>query len=178
MILHGDEVGRTQGGNNNVYCQDNETSWVDWAAVDEELLAFTQELMRLRTEHPVFRRRRFFTGETAANGLPDIAWLAADGTPMGEDDWSLPTVQPLVVFLNGEGIAEPGRARRGDRRRRSSWSLLNPTHEDASITLPPARFGTIVERRADHRRARRGRPCEAGSQLAIGARSLVVLRHD
>ena len=68
MIAHGDEVGRTQAGNNNVYCQDNETSWVDWGAVDEELLAFTQALTQLRAEHPVFRRRRFFTGEAAANG--------------------------------------------------------------------------------------------------------------
>ena len=68
MILHGDELGRTQGGNNNVYCQDNEISWLDWAHVDEDLLAFTRTVTRLRAEHPVFRRRRFFTGDAAGNG--------------------------------------------------------------------------------------------------------------
>jgi glycogen operon protein len=176
MILHGDETGRTQGGNNNVYCQDNEISWLDWSAVDEELLAFTQSVVRLRTEHPVFRRRRFFTGETAANGLPDIAWLAGDGTPMGDDDWSLPTVQPLVVFLNGEGIAEPGT--RGETIVDSYFLvLLNPTHDDASVTLPPERFGATWESVLTTGEPAEG-PYAAGSPLPLGARSLVVLQHE
>jgi glycogen operon protein len=176
MVLHGDETGRTQGGNNNVYCQDNETSWLDWGNVDEDLLAFTQELVRLRAEHPVFRRRRFFTGETAANGLPDVGWLAADGSPMGEDDWSLPTVQPLVVFLNGQGIAEPGT--RGETIVDAFFLVvLNPTHEDASITLPPARFGETWEVVLTTGEPLEG-PFAAGAQLAAGARSLVVLRHE
>jgi isoamylase len=179
MILHGDEVGRTQSGNNNTYCQDNEISWIDWGNVDEGLLAFTQAVTKLRTDHPVFRRRRFFTGKAAANGVPDIAWLAADGTPMGEADWTSPNADPLAVFLNGKGIAEPGL--RGEEIVDDSFLILfNPTHEDASVTLPDASYGSTwsvvldtaeLDAEAEGERA-------AGSQHEIGARSLVVLRHD
>jgi isoamylase len=177
MILHGDEVGRTQGGNNNVYCQDNETSWIDWANVDEGLLEFTRALTQLRAEHPVLRRRRFFTGEVAANGVPDIAWLASDGTPMGDDDWTNPSADPLAVFLNGHGIAEPGL--RGEPIVDDSFLILfNPTHEDATVTLPGEAYGSswsVVLNTGDA--AAEGERA-AGSQHGIGARSLVVLRHD
>jgi isoamylase len=140
MLLHGDEFGRTQGGNNNAYCQDNEISWVDWEAVDEELLDFTRRLLALRAEHPVFRRRRFFTGKTQDDGLPDIAWLSADATVMDDEDWTHGSVRPLSVFLNGEGITEPGL--RGEEIVDDSFLLLlNPSHEDAAITLPDAPLG-------------------------------------
>jgi isoamylase len=175
-VLHGDEMGRTQGGNNNVYCQDNETSWLDWGSVDEDLLAFTQTLTQLRAEHPVFRRRRFFTGEPAANGLPDIAWLSAEGAHMSEEDWTQPTVRALTVFLNGQGIAEPGP--RGEAIADDSFlMILNPTHEDVAVTVPPEEFGEAWDvvlttgAPADERRA-------AGEQIQVGARSLVVLRHE
>src|SRR5262245_35419327 len=82
MLLHGDEIGRTQRGNNNAYCQDNEISWVDWASADTELQVFAAQLIALRTRHPVFRRRRFFTGGVQDDGLPDIAWLNAEAEPM------------------------------------------------------------------------------------------------
>ncbi|MDX6600666.1 MAG: isoamylase [Gaiellales bacterium] len=177
MILHGDESGRTQNGNNNVYCQDNETSWIDWSAIDEDLLEFARMLTRLRAEHPVFRRRRFFTGEAGANGLPDIAWLSSDGTPMGEEDWSLPRVQPLAVFLNGQGIAEPGT--RGEPITDDSFLiLLNPTGDDASITAPGGEYGEQWEIVLDTADAEAEGRLDAGSQHAIGARSLVVLKHD
>jgi glycogen operon protein len=140
MLLHGDEFGRTQGGNNNAYCQDNEISWVDWEAVDEDLLDFTRRLLALRAEHPVFRRRRFFTGKAQDDGLPDIAWLSADATVMDEEDWTHGSVRPLSVFLNGEGITEPGL--RGEEIVDDSFLLLlNPSHEDAAITLPDAPLG-------------------------------------
>ncbi len=88
MIAHGDELGRTQQGNNNVYCQDNELSWIDWSAVDSDLLAFTRNLTALRAEHPVFRRRRFFDGYGSGPDDPvgDIMWLRPDGTVMTHDD--------------------------------------------------------------------------------------------
>jgi isoamylase len=113
----------------------------------------------------------------AANGVPDIAWLASDGTPMGEDDWTSPNADPLAVFLNGQGIAEPGL--RGETIVDDSFLILfNPTHEDAAVTLPDAAYGSswsVVldtgEQPAEGERA-------AGSQHEIGARSLVVLRHD
>ncbi|HEY7045003.1 MAG TPA: glycogen debranching protein GlgX [Nocardioidaceae bacterium] len=140
MLLHGDEFGRTQRGNNNVYCQDNAVSWVDWSAVDGELLVFTQRLTDLRADHPVFRRRRFFTGRTADDGLPDIAWLGPDGTPMDSEDWYQPRVRPLAVFLNGEGITEPGL--RGEEIVDDSFLLLlNPGGDEVAMTLPAAPFG-------------------------------------
>ncbi|MDX6536969.1 MAG: isoamylase [Gaiellales bacterium] len=176
MILHGDEVGRTQNGNNNGYCQDNETSWLDWAAADESLLEFVRTLTRLRAEHPVFRRRRFFTGEIAANGVPDIAWLTCDGSPMGESDWTSPGADPLAVFLNGQGIAEPGL--RGEAITDDSFlTLFNPTAEAAAITLPPASYGETWQIVLDTGDAHPEGERSAGSQHEIGARSLVVLRH-
>jgi isoamylase len=176
MILHGDEVGRTQNGNNNVYCQDNETSWVDWSAADESLLEFVTTLTKLRAEHPVFRRRRFFTGEIAANGLPDIAWLTSDGVPMGESDWTSPGADPLAVFLNGHGIVEPGL--RGEPITDDSFLILfNPTADDAEITLPPATYGESWEIVLDTGDAHPAGERAGGSQHEIGARSVVVLRH-
>jgi isoamylase len=177
MILHGDEVGRTQGGNNNTYCQDNPTSWIDWSAVDEGLLEFTQKLTQVRAAHPVFRRRRFFTGDIAPNGLPDIAWLAGDGTPMGEEDWTSPNADPLEVFLNGSGIADPGP--RGEAILDDSFLILfNPTYEDATVTLPDPTFGSTWQIVLDTGDAEAEGERQAGSQHEIGARSLVVLRHD
>ena len=131
MISHGDELGRTQGGNNNVYCQDNEISWVDWgdARNQDVLTNFTSSLTRLRAEHPIFRRRRFFTGEPAGDSkVPGIAWLRRDGGPMTAGDWSARSGMTMTVFLNGHGIPErdapggptgrPGSTRSGSR----SWT--------------------------------------------------------
>ncbi len=181
MILHGDEMGRTQGGNNNVYCQDNEISWIDWSNVDAGLLEFAREVTALRAEHPIFRRRRFFTGDKAGNGLPDIAWLNADGTPMDAASWGQPTVQPMGVFLNGEGITEPG-LRGEDISDDSFLLMLNPGHEDAMMALPDAVAGevweVVLDTGADLVSSRRkGRGGSSGSRRKVNARSIVVLRH-
>jgi glycogen operon protein len=180
MLLHGDEVGRTQQGNNNVYCQDNELSWVDWSNVDEDLLSFTRQVMALRAEHPVFRRRRFFTGDTASNGLPDIAWLSADGTPMDGENWQHPTVQPMAVFLNGSGITEPG-LRGEDINDDSFLILFNPGHEDAMMSLPEALAGDewelVLDTGVAASSGRRGRGGSSGARRKVDARSCVVLRH-
>jgi glycogen operon protein len=180
MISHGDEVGRTQGGNNNVYCQDNETSWIDWSNIDKDLLEFTAVLTRLRAEHPVFHRRRFFTGQTASNGLPDIAWLSAEGTPMDQQDWSHPVVQPLAVFLNGKAITEPG-LRGEDIEDDSFLLLLNPGHEDAMMVVSDPAYGESWELvfdtgpgSAPHRKGRGG---GTGLRRKVGARSIVLLKH-
>jgi isoamylase len=109
MLLGGDELGRTQHGNNNAYCQDNPLSWHDWDAVDVELLEFARALVRLRREHPVFHRRRFFQGSPIRGSqLSDIAWLRPDGQPMNDDDWNVGYAKSLAVWLNGEGIPDPG----------------------------------------------------------------------
>ncbi|MGI8614412.1 MAG: glycogen debranching enzyme, partial [Nocardioidaceae bacterium] len=178
MLLQGDELGRSQGGNNNAYCQDNEISWIDWAEVDAELFEFTRGLLALRAEHPVFRRRRFFTGDADADGVPDIAWLRADGAAMSDDDWSAVPMRPLAVFLNGEAITGPGP--RGEAIRDDSFLLLiNPGHEDCSMVLPGGRFGKQWEPVLDTAAAPVGEPepvDEAGEEREVSARSVVVLR--
>src|SRR6201999_1901034 len=106
MIAHGDELGRTQQGNNNVYCQDNELSWIHWDEADTGLIEFTRAVSALRAAHPVFRRRRFFSGrpERCGDQLPDIAWFAPDGAEMTDDDWESGFAKSLGVYLNGRGI--------------------------------------------------------------------------
>ncbi|MFP3901472.1 MAG: glycogen debranching protein GlgX [Acidimicrobiia bacterium] len=121
MLLSGDEVGRTQHGNNNAYCQDNEVSWFDWEHTDDDLLAFTTGLIALRQAHPVFRRRRWFQGRPL-RGTPDIAWLRPDGSEMTEDDWVSAHRSTVGVFLNGDAI--PSLDPRGQRVVDDSFLLL------------------------------------------------------
>ncbi|MGD9986094.1 glycogen debranching protein GlgX [Pseudonocardia sp.] len=154
MLLHGDELGRTQGGNNNVYCQDNEIAWMDWSLAGKNagLIGFTGGVAALRHAHPVFRRRRFFagrpirprrrseTGDTAT-ALPDIAWFSPSGEEMTEQDWDSGFGKCVLVFLNGEGITEADH--RGERVTDDSFLLLLNAHwEDIEATLPAAEFGT------------------------------------
>jgi isoamylase len=140
MLLAGDELGRTQRGNNNAYCQDNELSWVDWegASKHADLLEFTRGLAELRRAHPVFRRRRFFSGQPAdgdAGGLRDIIWLAPSGAQMADGDWRDGQAKSVGVFLNGGAITEPGP--RGDTVRDQSFLLLfNARGEPVTFRLP------------------------------------------
>src|SRR6201987_1106520 len=105
MISHGDELGRSQDGNNNVYCQDNELSWIDWADQDEKLLEFTRSVSALRAAHPVFRRRRFFRGVPVRRrgtvAQPDISWFRPDGSEMSDEDWGSGFGKSVPVYLNG-----------------------------------------------------------------------------
>jgi glycogen operon protein len=144
MLLHGDELGRTQGGNNNAYCQDNEVSWVDWerGSDSQALTEFTARLARLRRDHPVFRRRRFFQGRPVrGTNLEDIAWLTPAGAPMTDEEWSTGQAHALGVFLNGDGIPDPDR--RGRRPRDNSFLLLvNPTSTVVTFTVPDERYGS------------------------------------
>jgi isoamylase len=137
MLLGGDEFGRTQHGNNNAYCQDNELSWFRWDEVDEELLTFSRDLIRLRHEHPVFRRRRWFQGRPLhGSGTTDIGWLTPEGEEMGDEDWEAGFARSLQVFLNGKGIASPDD--RGNKVLDDSFLVLfNAHHEPLPFTLPP-----------------------------------------
>jgi isoamylase len=146
MLLAGDEMGRTQRGNNNAYCQDNEISWVDWAVRsedDQELLDYVRKLISLRADHPVFRRRRFFRGQSIRGGrqrLGDIAWFTLAGEEMTGHDWDAGFVKSLTVFLNGRAISEPDR--RGERMRDDSFLLLfNGSEQDLTFTIPSRRYG-------------------------------------
>ena len=131
MIAHGDEIGRTQDGNNNVYCQDSELSWMDWSLVDKnsDQLAFTRKATALRKSHPVFRRRRFFEGEPIRSGdeVRDIAWLTPAGKEMTHQDWGSDFGKCIAVFLNGEALPEPDA--RGQRVVDDSFLLCFNAHD-------------------------------------------------
>jgi isoamylase len=145
MLLAGDEMGRTQGGNNNAYCQDNEVSWLDWslATKEQDLLRFTEQLTALRREHPVFRRRRFFRGhpQSAVDTDGDIVWLTPAGEEMTQSDWDAGYAKSLGVYLNGDAITEPDP--RGNPVHDDRFLLLfNAGSEPITFTLPPAEFAT------------------------------------
>ena len=178
MFCHGDELGRTQQGNNNGYCQDNALTWVDWNLEEEEerQLEFTRQLIALRREHPVFRRRRFLSGEAAHGGeseVGDIAWYTIRGRRMSEADWTESEKRAFVVFLNGEAIAEPDP--RGERVVDDSFLLLfNAFHEPLAVTLPAEieRTWTCVID-TDHN-LEPGETLRSGRRLEMSARSTLV----
>ncbi|GAB2728206.1 glycogen debranching protein GlgX [Nocardioides pakistanensis] len=147
MIAHGDELGRSQQGNNNVYCQDNELAWVDWDLVEaeEDLLAFARRVVALRHEQPVFRRRRFPGAGTDEHGRPEIGWYNSTGARMTDTDWNESHALSMMVFLNGEAIPEPdprGEPVVGD----SFLVAFNAFHETISFTIPEGLYddGWIV----------------------------------
>jgi isoamylase len=182
MISHGDELGRTQGGNNNVYAQDNEISWVDWddARNNELLTEFTVRLAALRAAHPVFRRQRFFQSRPIrGSSVNDIAWLRLDGQQMSDDDWNGGNAQSLAIFLNGCGI--PDRDEVGERVVDDSFLLLiNAHHQKVTFALPDAAYGAawqVVVDTADPLLAHtRRRPSGPGDRQRLLGRSMRVLR--
>jgi isoamylase len=203
MMLAGDEISRTQGGNNNAYCQDNEISWVDWSrvAADRDLLVFTQKLARLRRHHPVFRRRRFFQGaftssadrdgagkesagkesagkESAGKLGGDIAWLTPAGDEMTSADWQASYAKSVAVFLNGAAISEPDP--RGDPVTDQKFLLLfNAGAEPITFTLPESKLSgdwEVVIDTVDPR----GDPADAigflpRTKVQVDGRAIVVL---
>jgi glycogen operon protein len=178
MLLGGDEIGRTQQGNNNAYCQDNELSWLEWspdpAAAEQH--AFVERVIALRREHPVFRRSTFFAGRHDAAGLPDSWWFRSDGRRMTLRDWEETGGCRLGVFLNGQALGE--RTQRNELIIDDSFLLLfNTHHEPATFTLPPRRFGRswLLELgTADP--ALNGLNFVARGDVELEARSLMVLR--
>jgi isoamylase len=181
MVLAGDELRNTQDGNNNAYCQDNELSWLDWD-VDERagvLHAFAQRLLRLRAEHPVFRRSAFLSGEERqGSGAPDVWWFRPDGRKMTQADWARGDAFALGAFLNGAEI--PTLAPDGEPVVDDSFLVLfNAWREPVTFVLPPARFG----RRWAHELATaepelmpNGATYRARDAVALEARALRVLR--
>ncbi|MBU4425438.1 MAG: glycogen debranching protein GlgX [Desulfobacterales bacterium] len=138
MLLAGDEIGRTQGGNNNAYCQDNEISWLDWSldGQEKELLEFTRQLIRLRHEHPVFRRKSFFMGRKLfGSHLKDIEWIKPDGTEMTEQDWNQSSFHTIGILLAGDAIGEFNE--KGRRITDSTFMLLlNAGPDPVPFKLP------------------------------------------
>ena len=180
MILHGDELGRTQDGNNNTYAQDSELSWVHWDQADLSLIDFTAALVRLRKEHPTFRRSRFFDGRPVVRGegepLPDIVWLQPDAAVMAPEDWESGFGRAISVFLNGNGIH--GRSLRGERIVDRNFLVLFNAGDDAvDFSLPPDEYSEMWEIVVDTAGAGAdSAPRKAGATIAVEAKSLMVLR--
>ena len=185
MLLGGDELGRTQGGNNNAYCQDNEISWVDWSAVDADLLSFVRRLATFRRSHPVFRRRRFLTGIQAS----ELGWFTPAGTPMTQADWDDGSALALGVYLDGSDAPDTGPDGQPlldddflvlvnawweriefaipDGRPGQAWVVeidsYDPAATDAATVADPAGAAGASQRRA-------------GDRVTVGPRSVLVLR--
>jgi isoamylase len=181
MLLGGDEFGRTQHGNNNGYAQDNEISWFDWDKIDDELLTFTQQLVALRREHPVFRRRRFFEGRAVrGERFFDIAWLTPDGELMSDEDWQSGFAKSLQIFLNGDGLASTDE--RGELVTDVSFLLLlNAHHEPLTFRAPPEGppepFVVVFDTtEATFRDADEREVLELGSERVVAPHAIVVLR--
>jgi glycogen operon protein len=187
MLLAGDELGHTQGGNNNAYAQDNPTSWLDWKGAESDFTEFVHRLARLRRQHPVFRRRRWFQGRTVVGETrDDIAWLTPAGELMTDADWQVSFARSIGVFLNGEAIPSPGP--QGERIVDDSFLVLfNAYDGHLDYTLPPEVYGTewvrlldtalpgIDDAFPDERRRQLAR-LTAGATVRVAGRSVVLLR--
>ncbi|MCV7195460.1 glycogen debranching protein GlgX [Mycobacterium angelicum] len=181
MLLHGDEMGRSQQGNNNVYCQDSALSWMDWSLVEKNAdhLAFTRKVTRLRRKHPVFRRRRFLKGQPIRSGaeVRDIAWLTPAGQEMTEQDWDNDFGKSIAVFLNGRALPEPGR--RGERIVDDSFLLCFNAHEhEVNFVMPHDDYAQewTVELDTTVPTGVAERVVKDGEEIALPARSVLILR--
>ncbi len=181
MISHGDEFARTQGGNNNAYCQDNEVAWVRWPDGESPILEFTRAMAMLRRDHPVFRRRRFFHGrpvQGTRDELSDIAWFTPAGDEMEDSDWNASHMRALTVFMNGNAISEPGP--RGERISDDSFLLLfNASPEPLEFVVPVnhgRQWQVVVDTACPEGVPEgEGPKVRAGDRLTLTDRSLTVL---
>jgi glycogen operon protein len=180
MLLGGDEIGRTQGGNNNAYCQDNPVSWYDWERADQALLEFTRQLIAFRHAHPVFRRRGWFKGRPIkGKRAVDIAWFKPDGLEMTEQDWSEWFAKSFSVFLNGDLLRTRDDA--GRKIRDDSFLLLFNAHTDTvSFTLPDGvwsgRWRVVIDTVEPTSFVTDVRDLLAGDEISRPGLSLLVLR--
>jgi glycogen operon protein len=180
MICGGDEIGRTQNGNNNAYCQDNEISWFDWEQMDDELYAFVSRMIHFRHEHPVFQRRRWFVGRALRGSeAGDIGWFKADGELMTEEDWKTGFARTLGLFLNGKAIPTPDA--HGEPIVDDSFYILFNAHFEAmAFKLPTCPWGErwvkVVDTNHPVPDLREQRHLRAGEEVRLESHSMVVLR--
>ncbi|MGA0980160.1 MAG: glycogen debranching protein GlgX [Candidatus Nanopelagicales bacterium] len=177
MILGGDEFGRTQGGNNNAYCQDNPISWYDWqlAPWQQEMLDFTRSVLAVRREHRVFRQRYFFDGRPHhEGGAPDLGWVGPDGQPFTNDEWNAPWTKTLGMYLSGELHQVPGEPLPPTDD--SFLFIVHASDDDLDFTLPGEPFGASYDVVFDTGSLRPPGPIPAGTALRLTPRSSVLLR--
>jgi len=178
MLVAGDEISRTQRGNNNAYCQDNEISWLDWANADKELLEFTRKVIHLRKSHPVFCRRRWFQGQRIHGiGVEDIAWFSPDGSEMSDEDWNNGYAKSLAVFLNGQGIHSVD-----DNGKRivddSFYVIFNAHYGSIDYRLPEKKYGDTWIKVIDtsSNEVTEGDSFNPGETIRVRSRSVVLLK--
>jgi glycogen operon protein len=175
LLQAGDELGRTQQGNNNAYCQDNEISWINWAEADSDLLEFTRLLIAFRRDHLVFRRRRFFGDSRWHGEAADMAWFAPSGQQMSDADWDADHSTAIAVFLNGEAITEPGP--RGQPIVDDSFLLLfNPGRDEVSFAVPAPPYDGPWEVMLDTAATRQLSNAPRSDPLRVESHSLRLLR--
>jgi isoamylase len=180
MLCHGDELGRTQHGNNNGFCQDNATTWIDWEHADTDLIEFVRYVSAIRSQHPVFRRRQFFSGSPVrprrSSDPPDIAWFRPDGSEMTDADWESGFGRSIAVYLNGAGISD--RDARGERITDCSFVVCFNAHDEAiDFVLPSGGFESgwmVVLDTMDSLPAADPKPAE--DMIVVGPRALVLLK--
>jgi isoamylase len=169
LLLGGDEIGRTQGGNNNAYCQNNEITWFDWSAIDDDLLRFTKDLIALRRGHPVFRRRRYATGTEAA----DLRWFTPSGTEMTAENWADPNARSVALFIDGS--TDPDVNADGTPMEDNDFLMLtNAWWQPLTFAVPgnlPARRWDVVCDTFDP-----ARKITVTQELTLGPRSIVILQ--
>jgi glycogen operon protein len=180
MLVAGDELAKTQKGNNNAYCQDNELSWINWQDADRELLAFTQKLIRFQHAHPVFCRRRWFKGRPIKGSeLHDIAWFLPEGFPMSEENWNQDFAKSLGVFLNGKALRDETPS--GEHLTDNSFYIIFNAYEgELPYMLPSEEFGSswvkIIDTNENFFEEEDGPAFMPGETISVAGRSVVVLK--
>jgi glycogen operon protein len=181
MLSGGDEMGRTQQGNNNAYCQDNEISWYDWENADKDLLEFCRRLIEYRRDHPVFRRRRWFQGRPIhGSDIKDIAWFNTDGLQKAEDEWDDASARTLAIFLNGKSIPNP-HVKADPVTDDSFYIILNAYHEGLDANLPKEKWGKawilVLDTSAGgFAEEQNQQEIPAGTQIRVEGRSVVLFK--
>jgi glycogen operon protein len=180
MLVAGDEIGRTQQGNNNAYCQDNEISWLNWEGADQKLLQFTRELIHFRKEHPAFCRRRWFQGQPIKGiGIEDIVWFLPDGSEMNDEHWKNDMAKSLAVYMNGRGLHSVGP--KGEPIIDDSFYVIfNAWHKGLQYKLPEARYGrewNIVLDTTEGAFKKHRKIYNAGEMIKVKGRSITLLTH-
>jgi glycogen operon protein len=180
MLVSGDELGKTQGGNNNAYCQDNEISWINWQNADKDLLSFVRKLMHFQHAHPSFCRRRWFIGQRIqGSDVHDIAWFLPDGSEMSEENWQHDFAKSLAMFLNGRGIRSEGY--KGERITDNSFYIVFNAYEgELPYVLPSEEFGNtwvkVIDTHENYFEEEGGQIYTPGETIKVQGRSVVVLK--
>ncbi|MDQ7949660.1 MAG: glycogen debranching protein GlgX, partial [Pedobacter sp.] len=177
MLVAGDELGRTQQGNNNAYCQDNEISWVNWQNADQDLIKFTQYIIELRKKHAVFGRRKWFQGKPIkGTGVEDINWFLPEGTEMEDHNWNEDYAKSLAVFLSGHGVM--GADAKGEKiTDQNFYVIFNAHHEGLAYQLPIEKYGKnwqVIAQTGDEE-LNQGNQLNAKDRLEVPGRSVVLL---